>query len=95
MRTELMERTAMVRSAAVLLSTAALISACVTLSGKYMVSVQDAQGNSLSDIMFMAQGRAVYSVRNAMCIKFPGAIVVIKDADTGEELKSESPYQCR
>jgi hypothetical protein len=34
-------------------------------------------------------------VRNALCLNHPGATVVIRDAKTGEELKSESPYRCK
>lgn len=71
------------------------LSGCVTTSGSYTVSAQDSNGNNLTNnLNLMAVGSGIYTVRNALCQKYPKSIVVIKDAKTGENLKSESPYQC-
>ena len=42
-----------------------------------------------------AQGRMIYTMRNAICANNPGATVHITDIHSGKELKSESPYKCR
>ena len=68
---------------------------CVTLSGNYVLNARDKSGkNLLGQTRFGATGRGIYTVRNALCMNHPGAVVVITDATSGEELKSESPYQC-
>jgi len=72
------------------------LSGCLTLSGLYTVTVVDAEGNDLMPgVNMMAEGSGIYSIRNAMCTRHPGAIVQIRDAKTGQELRSESPYKCR
>jgi len=71
-----------------------LLSACVT-TGSYMISAYDKNGMELnSNLAFTAEGSGIYSVRNAICISHPGAIVKITDIKTGKELEGESPYQC-
>ena len=77
----------------ILLFAASLVG-CVTMSGNYVVSGTLPDG---SDMKWKvgAQGRGIYTVRNAMCSAHPGATVLIRDAQTGQELKGESPYQCR
>jgi len=72
------------------------LSGCLTLSGSYDVTVVDADGNNLMPgTSMMALGSGIYKARNALCIRYPGAIVHIKDSTTGKELRSESPYKCR
>lgn len=74
---------------------AVLLSGCMTLSGVYELSLQGADGQPLAKNMTMvAEGSGIYTMRNAMCSAHPGATVIIKDAESGAELKSESPYRC-
>jgi len=71
------------------------ISGCVTTSGNYTITGYDANGKELmGNLKLTAQGRGIYSARNAFCQAHLNATVIIKDSKTGEELKSESPYQC-
>ncbi|MHC5308161.1 hypothetical protein [Bartonella sp. LJL80] len=80
----------------ILFSSLGILAGCLTLNGNYRVTATDAAGNDLtSKINFYAQGSGIYSVRNGICAAHPKAIVHIYDADTGTELKSESPYRCR
>lgn len=73
-----------------------LLSGCVTLSGSYELSAADAGGKELTPgLALTAQGRGIYTVRNALCQRYPGAIVTIKDLKTGEQLRGESPFRCR
>ena len=68
---------------------------CVTLSGVYTVTAQDASGKPIPKLgKIVAEGRHIYTARNAMCSIAPDATVIIRNADTGEELKSESPHHC-
>lgn len=78
-----------------LLGAVALLGGCMTLSGTYQLSLQDADGQPLpQNIKMTAQGSGIYSARNAMCSIHPHATVIIRDLESGEELKSESPYKC-
>ena len=71
------------------------LAGCVTMSGTYVVSAHDSSGKNLNEKMLLtAEGAKIYTARNALCLKHPKAIVIIKDVRTSEELKSESPYQC-
>ena len=73
-----------------------MLGGCVTMSGEYAVTAQDASGAPLTNLgTFHAQGRNIYPVRNAMCLNAPGATVIIRDTVTGKELSGESPYHCR
>lgn len=73
-----------------------LVSGCVTLSGNYTLSAYDAEGNLLNkNVVSMASGSGIYTVRNALCLAYPKSTVVIIDQKTGKPLESESPYQCR
>lgn len=73
-----------------------LLSGCLTMSGEYTVTAQDASGAPLTKLgTFTAEGHNIYPIRNAFCLNAPGATVIIRDARTGEELSSESPYHCR
>ncbi|QHD07584.1 hypothetical protein [Pseudomonas sp. R76] len=67
---------------------------CLTMSGNYKVTAVDANGTP-AKMVFTTQGHGIYSVRNAFCMNNPKGTVTIRDLDTGEELKSESPYHCR
>jgi hypothetical protein len=79
-----------------LVAVCAIFAGCVTLSGTYNVVARDpATGADLPGPNFMAQGSGIYSVRNALCSRNPGALIVITDTQTGQELKSESPYKCK
>lgn len=72
------------------------LSGCLTLSGTYKVSLQDeAGGSAAKGVEIMAQGSGIYTSINALCAAHPGATVVVRDATTGAELKSESPHKCR
>jgi len=67
----------------------------LTLSGTYNVVARDpATGLDFSGPRLIAEGSGIYVVRNALCINHPNAIIVITDAKTGAEIKSESPYKC-
>lgn len=71
------------------------LSGCVTLSGTYVVSATGAEGRDLSSNLRMtADGSRIYTARNALCAAHPGAVVHIKDIQTGQELRNESPYTC-
>ena len=73
-----------------------LLVGCITMSGTYTISAYDSAGHNLTQkAELMAEGKGIYTVINALCSNYPGAIVVIKDVKTGEELKSESPHNCR
>lgn len=73
-----------------------LLSGCLTMSGEYTVTAQDASGAPLKELgSYTTQGHNIYPIRNAFCLNAPGATVIIRDARTGEELRSESPYHCR
>lgn len=66
------------------------------MGGNYKLSAVDESGKELSSgLVLTAQGRGIYSVRNALCQRYPGASVIIKDSNTGEQLRNESPYRCR
>lgn len=83
------------KSLTAVLTTSVLLTGCMTLSGTYQLSLQDAKGQPLpQNINMTAQGGGIYTVRNAMCSAHPGATVIIRDLKSGEELKSESPYKC-
>lgn len=83
------------RLAFLCIATGFILSGCTTLSGTYTLSARDTAGNSLTgNTRFVAEGSGIYTVRNALCMNHPKAIVVIRDIHTGKELKSESPYQC-
>ena len=73
---------------------ALFLSGCVTMTGNYTVTAVDARGKPI-DTVFQAQGRSIYTARNAICAAYPKAVVTIRAEKTGQELKSESPYQCR
>jgi hypothetical protein len=73
-----------------------LLTGCLVLFGTYTLAAYDANGKNLTEkIRLVAEGSSIYPMRNALCIANPGATVVIRDAKTGEELKSESPYRCK
>lgn len=73
-----------------------LLYGCATTSGSYVLTAHDASGNNLSSNMILtAEGSGIYTVRNGLCIRYPGSVIRIKDINTGEELKSDSPYQCK
>lgn len=73
-----------------------LFTGCMTMSGYYNVDAYNSSGELLSkNIKMTVQGSSIYSVRNAMCSAYPKSTVIIRDVKTGEQLSSESPYQCR
>jgi len=72
-----------------------VLTGCLTMSGTYVLSAHDASGKNLTEKMrLVAEGTGIYTIRNALCQRYPKSLVVIKDAKTGEELRSESPYRC-
>ncbi len=78
------------------LFSAMALTACVTLNGNYEISAFDAEGRALNPSMVLsATGSGIYTVRNALCHKYPKAKIIIVDMQTKQELASESPYQCR
>jgi len=69
--------------------------ACVTLSGDYQAFVFDTEGNQLNEnLILIASGSGIYTLRNSVCHSYPGATLRIIDLDTGKELEGESPYHC-
>lgn len=74
----------------------AFLNGCATTKGTYTVTPVDDNGKNLSpNLVFTAQGSGIYSARNAMCSKYKGATILIKDIKTNQELKGESPYKCK
>ncbi len=72
------------------------LTGCVTLSGTYVVSATTPENRDLApNLRVTADGNGIYAARNALCSAHPGATILIKDLQTGEELKSESPYTCK
>ncbi|VVO02050.1 hypothetical protein PS691_02711 [Pseudomonas fluorescens] len=72
------------------------LSGCVTMSGDYEVTVQDASGVPIKKLgKYIAHGHNIYPIRNAFCLNAPGGTVIIRDIATGKELSGESPYHCR
>ena len=72
------------------------ISGCLTMSGDYKVTAVDQAGKPIMEKSeIYAEGRMIYTMRNAICANNPGATVHITDIHSGKELKSESPYKCR
>jgi hypothetical protein len=71
------------------------LTGCVTLKGNYEVKAIDTTGAQLNRGVMTATGSGIYTVRNAMCATYPKAKIIITDAQTRQELASESPYQCR
>lgn len=72
-----------------------LLTACITTSGTYHVYAIDNKGQTInSKTRLISQGSAIYSSRNALCSVYPDAKIIIKDLETGKELKGESGYQC-
>ncbi|WP_237266701.1 hypothetical protein [Pseudomonas sp. ADAK22] len=67
------------------------LSGCLTMSGEYTVTAHDASGAQITRLgTFTAEGHNIYPIRNAFCLNAPGATVIIRDARTGEELRSEA-----
>ena len=72
------------------------LSGCLTMSGEYTVTAQDASGAPLTRLgTFTAEGHNIYPIRNAFCLNAPGATVIKREARTAQAQRSESPYQCR
>ncbi|MBN0927007.1 hypothetical protein JTL68_37590 [Pseudomonas aeruginosa] len=71
-----------------------MASSSVNVSGNYRVSAIDANGAELGKGI-SAQGRTIYSVRNAICSQHSNATVIITDMQTEKALSGESPYKCR
>lgn len=68
---------------------------CLTTSGNYEVSAVDQQGNPLGkNTRMIASGSGIYTIRNALCMTYPGSIVYIKSLENGKHLDKESPYYC-
>lgn len=82
------------KSALPLIYGSMMLSGCVTTTGNYTVTAVDAQGNPLNAV-FHVQGRHIYSARNGICAAYPKAVVTIRSMATGQNLESESPYQCK
>ncbi len=81
---------------ALIIAGSALLSGCLTLSGNYEIKAYDQEGEQLDpNIVWYAEGRHVYTVRNALCMSHPDATLITIDLDTGEEHPSESPHRCR
>lgn len=75
---------------------ACALSACVTTTGTYVLTATNSAGQPVaSDRRLIAEGSSIYMARNGICAAYPKALVVIRDTRTGQELKGESPYQCR
>jgi hypothetical protein len=89
-------RKALTMKALFFLFSAMALTACVTLKGNYEIKAFDVEGRSLNTGMVLtASGSGIYTVRNALCQRYPKAKIIIVDMQTKQELASESPYQCR
>lgn len=84
----------MVRQVLLVGSIALSLSGCVTLSGTYVITATRADGTPIN-VHMMAEGRGIYTAKNAICAAEPGATITIRDVETKQELKSESPHKCR
>jgi hypothetical protein len=86
----------MMMRAMMVVALCAVVSGCVTMSGSYRLTVADAQGSDATGgrTYLAGGGASLYSMRNGLCLANPGRTVRIVDADTGVELKRESPYRC-
>jgi hypothetical protein len=75
---------------------ALVFTGCTTLAGDYAITAFDKEGKPLTkNGQLTANGSGIYTMRNAICAKYPGAKVIIKSIRSGEEPAGESPYQCR
>jgi len=73
-----------------------VLSGCATLTGTYELKAYDNTGKPIQMRMRMiAEGRGIYTARNAICIAHPGATVTIVETRTKQELAGESPHRCR
>lgn len=80
----------------VLLTSLVMLTGCLTLHGSYRITVEDKDGKPVNTKLDLyAEGSGIYTVRNSMCSVYPGAVIRIRDSNTNQELKSESPYHCR
>lgn len=81
---------------ALFIAVSALLSGCLTLSGNYEIKAYDREGEQLDpNMVWYAEGRGVYTVRNALCMAHPEATLITIDLETGDEHPSESPHRCR
>lgn len=79
-----------------ILALSSALSGCLVTSGTYsIVAVDDSGADLTKGITHFAYGSGIYSSRSALCSLFKGATIIIKNVDTGEELKGESPRRCR
>lgn len=70
--------------------------ACSTPQGYFGFEATDAQGKPINTGMVMtADGRGIYTVLSAYCSAYRGATIVIRNIQTKEELKPQSPHRCR
>lgn len=68
-----------------------ITSSCVTTTNTYKLNAYNQAGKNLSDnLELIASGSGVYTVRNSLCLTYPGAVIVIKNTKTTKESK----YQC-
>ena len=69
---------------------------CSTPQGYYKFEAFDASGQSINLPMNVTtDGKGIYTVINALCSRYRGAKLVIREVKTNEELAGESPRQCR
>lgn len=81
---------------ALVIASGVLLSGCLTLSGNYEIKAYNQEGEQLDPkIVWYAEGRGVYTVRNALCMVHPEATLITIDLDTGKQHPSESPHRCR
>jgi hypothetical protein len=70
--------------------------ATITTTGTYILTGTDSAGQPVAPgRVLMAEGSRIYTARNGICLAYPKSIVTIRDVKTGQELKGESPYQCK
>ena len=81
---------------ALLIANGSLLSGCLTMSGNYEIKAYNQEGERLDpNMVWYAEGRGVYTVRNALCMAHPEATLITTDLETGDEHPSESPHRCR
>lgn len=72
-----------------------LLAGCQSASTEYTVSAHDSEGNRIvGSPMFYSKGYAIETERDRLCARYPEATIIIRHADTGEELHTQSPYPC-
>jgi uncharacterized lipoprotein YajG len=72
------------------------LTGCATPQGTFNLKAFDESGQLLNKHTSMiAEGSSVFRARNALCMAYPRAKIIITEVRTRQDLAGESPYQCR